>query len=106
MNTCERPTAASGDSLGPNIQKAFMSQTRTKGFAAENFTSSIHNVNAKHVFSYVIEALAIFFQCPFRSIQDLCQPYPAELGLCTRVVEITTMEHADQMQAEHMRMHM
>jgi len=43
-------------------------------------------------------SLAIFFQCPFRSIRDLCKPYPAELGLCTGVVELTTMEHVDQMQ--------
>jgi len=43
-------------------------------------------------------SLAIFFQYSFRSIQDLCKPYPAELGLCTGVVEITTMEHVDQMQ--------
>jgi len=75
---CERPTVASGDSLGPNIQQPFMSQTCTKGFGenmvAENFTSSINDINAKYVFSYVMEVLAIFFQCPFRSIQDLCKP--------------------------------
>ena len=30
--TCECPMAASGDSLGPNIQQPFMAQTHTKGF--------------------------------------------------------------------------
>ena len=65
--TCEHSTAASGDSLGPNMQQAFISQTCTKGFgknmAAEDVTSSISDVNAKHVFSYVSMYLSIFFQC-------------------------------------------
>jgi len=35
MNTCERPTVASGDPLGPNLHDAFMSQARTKYIKAQ-----------------------------------------------------------------------
>jgi len=41
---------------------------------------------------------AIFFQCPFCSIQDLCKTYPAELKTIYWGVELTAMEHVDQMQ--------
>jgi len=36
--TCERPTAASEDSLGPNLHHAFMSQARTKSFEIKTFS--------------------------------------------------------------------
>mmetsp|Transcript_61136 Transcript_61136/g.89693 ORF Transcript_61136/g.89693 Transcript_61136/m.89693 type:complete len:224 (+) Transcript_61136:515-1186(+) len=49
-------------------------------------------------FSYVIMFPAIFFQCPFCSIQDLCKTYPAELKTIYWGVELTAMEHVDQMQ--------
>jgi len=106
MYTWERLTVASGDSLGPNIRQAFMSQTRTtfwkrfgKNMADENYTFSINDVNTNvTIVNYVIMSLAIFLQSPFRSIQNLCKPYPADLRLCTRVVELTTMHHVDQMQ--------
>jgi len=103
MYTCERLTAASGDLLCPNTQQAFMSQTRTKRSGknmadSENFTFSINDVHTKHVFSYVIMSPAIFFQYSFRSIQDLRKAYPAELRLSTDVVELTAMEHVNQMQ--------
>ena len=45
-----------------------MSQTHAKGFgknmATEDVTSSISDVKAKYIFSYVSMSLSIFFQCP------------------------------------------